>query len=77
MSKILTCKPTVILKRAISFSPAFREIGCEKLKAKFKPFPDALPVKDNEEHSTTETALYYVEHLFKRMYTERKKSDHI
>lgn len=37
-----TCKPTVMLSRAISFFPAFREIGVFNLKGGCVPFPDAL-----------------------------------
>lgn len=37
-----TCKPTVMLSRAISFFPAFKEIGVFNLKGECVPFPDAL-----------------------------------
>lgn len=44
--ELLTGKPTVMLKRAISFFPAFKEIGVSNLKVISEPFPDALAVKE-------------------------------
>lgn len=46
---VLTCKPTVILKRAMSFFPALREMGLSNAKVEFSPFPDALTVQWNHE----------------------------
>lgn len=37
-----TCRPTVMLSRAISFFPSFREMGVFNLKGKCVPFPAAL-----------------------------------
>ena len=39
----LTARPRVMLNRAISFFPAFREIGFLNLNGECVPFPDALP----------------------------------
>lgn len=39
----LTCRPTVMLNRAISFFPTLREMGFLNLKGECEPFPDALP----------------------------------
>ena len=45
MAHKLTCNPTVMLKKAISFFPAFRERGVSNVKDDLDPFPDALTVQ--------------------------------
>lgn len=51
-----TCKPTVMLSRAISFFPAFREIGVFNLKGGCVPFPDALA--EDQAYMTTISMSY-------------------
>lgn len=40
---MLTCKPTVILRRASSFFPVLKFIGNPTVKLDFDPLPYALP----------------------------------
>lgn len=44
---MLTCKPTVILRRASSFFPVLKLIGNPTVKLGFDPLPYALPEERN------------------------------
>ena len=46
---IFTCKPTNMLRKAMSFFPAFTEIDFSYLNLMLSPFPDALPEVEDKQ----------------------------